>query len=127
MRIKFAILVAVAALSYQSFAESNARRAATAVQVRYLNVNSGIDSDAQNHINRILDREKNRQTLEYIKESAWGKDGEVTLCVQFIDFQNAYRVGQQIEDWVKTSKLSQFTEVKRILSCDPNDKPQPNE
>lgn len=130
MKTKIAICALATALSTPAFAdarESGSRPAAMAVQIRYISIGAGIDGEAAAQINQILDGEKFMHKLEYVKESGWGMEGESTVCAQFLDFSDAYRVEQKIQTVVSASPKARLTEVKRILSCDPHHQPAPNQ
>ena len=57
-------------------------------------------------------------------ETRMGMEGEITLCVQFNDFQTAYVFNNSVAKLIETGRNTSAT---RILSCNENDIIQPNE
>lgn len=129
MKIKFAILLAMSALAFNASAtphESGSRRAALAIEIRYMNTGSGIDVDLQEQINVTLDSKKITRKISYIKESDWGHEGESTVCIEFNDFNDTYLTFKEIDALIQQAKTTATQAIKKT-SCDPHVVPQPNE
>lgn len=114
----FAALLAVlfAGKTFATPHESGSKKAPFAVEIQYISIGAGIDSDLKQKIESLMAPKMLLQKIDYIKISGWGREGESTVCVQFRSYKDTFETYQQVEDLIQQTS-SRFTKVELRGDC----------
>lgn len=130
-----ALVLSVIAISFPAIQvgagehESGGRRAAMAIEIKFGSIGSGIDGRTLHAVNALVEQLTEQGSIELKTEKHWGREGELTLCVQFSSYA-AYRerapelTAIVIEGNEKLGREQTFYQSK--LNCT-GQAPRPNE
>ena len=114
--LSLALLFAGVALSNER--KGAERPTARAVEVTFSSIGSGIDEHAYEQIFTLATESLASGKATLISRIPWGKEGEVTLCVQMRDGIEAYSFEQSITPIIASDDAKKpRTKASRILTC----------
>ena len=66
-------------------------------------------------MNILVKQQQRRGLVAYVETKRWGREGEFDLCIEYKNFNAAYKAEQQFLSVVSTPRSP--TTVERILNC----------
>ncbi len=109
----------------EAIRESGGRLAPVAVEVIFSSRGSGIETALKSRIMTQFAADQQAGQVVVIKEHSFGRGGESTVCVEYVDFSEAYQSDLRMQELLHESNGD--TSHKRIRSCSENEpNPPPN-
>ena len=108
---------AFVSMSAQAGHAVEGRRApfAFALVVNFQSAGAGINSEARDaYLNIVLKNLKEKRAIKVLERS-WGREGEVTSCVQFQEWENVAETRQEISGALNGDPL---TTLETVVECD---------
>lgn len=94
------------------------RPAPMAVEARFTSPGNGIFRDGYKLVTEVARQEKAAGNLLRTVQSGIGREGEITVCLQFSTFQKAYEVEQLLSGFVVADNAKhQRTQIQRLFAC----------
>ncbi|MES2857542.1 MAG: hypothetical protein V4692_16850 [Bdellovibrionota bacterium] len=110
-----AIIATLVSITASASRESGSFRVPMGIKIQYISIGSGIDNEAQDRIENLIRTEQAKHTVQYIKTSDWGMEGESTVCVQFKSFNDSLRVSETL---LPIAAEYKYTKASLVGTCD---------
>lgn len=116
---KVVLALAMTMMTSQAFAgfgTRGGRLAPLAVVIKFASFGSGADQRVVAQVNEIVEQQKKQGLIAMVTTTPWGREGEFDLCVEYKNFNDAYRYEQQFSAIASHATKAPVT-VERTLNC----------
>jgi len=99
--------------------ENGGRIAPMAIRLVFWSPGNGINRELYEAVSALIASYKEAGLVEAHTEKSWGREGEVTVCVQASQIDAAYRLRQEISELILRKPGKTNTEI--LASCSEED------
>lgn len=116
---KLVLATVVTLLTSQAFAgfgTRGGRLAPMAVVIKFASLGAGADQRVVQAVQAVVQEHQKKGLVELVTTTPWGREGEFDLCVEYKNFNDAYRYEQQFAALAARATRAPVT-VERTLNC----------
>ncbi len=121
--VNLILVLSLAASTSFAARESGGRLVPLALKIDFWSPGNGIDSALRSKIEELISQQTAAGLISQYSESAWGREGEVTICVKYNDYAASVAAEEEFKKLIRAG--ARKTNLKRAGTCEPSSEIDP--